>query len=83
VISYLRGVMRERDKLIIKKPKTMLVFTVSKGLVKEAHQAIINSNLLSGVFYQINQKFILTNQEDFKIVKKLLKKELITPTLKD
>jgi hypothetical protein len=55
----------------------MTVFSVSKGLVKQSNQILINSNKLSSVFYNIGKKFILTDSQDLSIAKELLERNFI------
>jgi hypothetical protein len=54
----------------------MKKFTVQTGLVKKANQALVNSNKLKHVFYNIGNKFIC-NSEDYSDVKEILKRNFI------
>jgi FixJ family two-component response regulator len=54
----------------------MKKFTVSIGQVKKANQAIINSNKLKNVFYNIGNKF-LCNPEDFSDICEILDRKMI------
>jgi len=55
----------------------MTVFSVSKGLVKQSNQILINSNKLNSVFYNVGKKFILTDSKDLSTAKELLKRNFI------
>ena len=54
----------------------MKKFTVSTGQAKLANQAIINSNKLKNVFYNIGNKF-LCNPEDYSTIVELLERKMI------
>jgi hypothetical protein len=58
----------------------MKKFTVQTGLVKKANQALINSNKLKFVFYNIGNKFIC-NSEDYSDVVEILDRKLIKVSL--
>lgn len=55
----------------------MTVFSVSKGLIKQSNQILINSNKLNSVFYNIGKKFILTDSKDLSTAKELLERNFI------
>jgi len=55
----------------------MVNFKVSKGLVKKTNQLLINSNKLKSVFYNIGNKFVLTNKKDIVEVDKILTRNYI------
>jgi hypothetical protein len=54
----------------------MRKFTVSVGQVKHANRAIINSNKLKHVFYNIGNKF-LCNPEDYSDIVEILDRKMI------
>ena len=55
----------------------MVNFKVSTGLVKKTNQLLINSNKLKSVFYNIGNKFVLTNSEDIVEAQKILSRNYI------
>ena len=54
----------------------MRKFTVSVGQVKHSNRAIINSNKLKHVFYNIGNKF-LCNPEDYSEIVEILDRKMI------
>ena len=54
----------------------MRKFTVSVGQVKHANRAIVNSNKLKHVFYNIGNKF-LCNPEDYSEICEILERKMI------
>jgi hypothetical protein len=54
----------------------MRKFTVSVGQVKHANRAIVNSNKLKHVFYNIGNKF-LCNPEDYSDIVDILDRKMI------
>jgi hypothetical protein len=56
----------------------MTVFTVSTGLIKKSNQLLIDSNKLNSVFYNIGNKFVLTNPDDLAIAKLVLNRNYIS-----
>ncbi len=54
----------------------MRKFTVSVGQAKHANRAIINSNKLKHVFYNIGNKF-LCNPEDYSDIVEILDRKMI------
>lgn len=54
----------------------MKKFTVSVGQVKHANRAIVNSNKLKHVFYNIGNKF-LCNPEDYSDIVEILDRKMI------
>tara|TARA_R110000796_G_scaffold119113_1_gene233313 strand:+ start:53 stop:232 length:180 start_codon:yes stop_codon:yes gene_type:complete len=54
----------------------MKKFTVPVGSVKKANEAIINSNKLKSVFYNIGNKF-LCNPKDYNTICDLLERIMI------
>ena len=54
----------------------MRKFTVSVGQVKHVNRAIINSNKLKHVFYNIGNKF-LCNPEDYSDIIEILDRKMI------
>jgi hypothetical protein len=54
----------------------MRKFTVSVGQVKHANRAIVNSNKLKHVFYNIGNKF-LCNPEDYSDIVEILDRKMI------
>ena len=54
----------------------MTKFTVSSGLVRKANEAIVNSNKLKNVFYNIGNKF-LCSPEDYGTICELLERKMI------
>ena len=59
----------------------MLKFKVSTGVVKKSNQLLINSNKLRGVFYNIGNKFVLTNSDDYDEASEILARNFIKSTL--
>jgi hypothetical protein len=54
----------------------MRKFTISVGQVKKANQAIINSNKLKHVFYNIGNKF-LCDPKDYSEIVEILDRKMI------
>ena len=54
----------------------MKVFTVQVGSIRKANEAIVNSNKLKNVFYNIGNKFIC-NPEDYGTIVELLERKMI------
>ena len=54
----------------------MKVFTVQVGSIRKANEAIINSNKLKNVFYNIGNKF-LCNPDDYSTIVELLERKMI------
>jgi len=54
----------------------MRKFTISVGQVKHANRAIVNSNKLKHVFYNIGNKF-LCNSEDYSDIVDILDRNMI------
>lgn len=54
----------------------MKKFTVATGFAKQANFALINSNKLQNVFYNIGNKFVC-NENDFSTICEILDRKMI------